>query len=55
MLHMLPVVEVHLLKYLYFIWVFPFSATLYFSFTTIQKEILYFLLHYFYFKASFTR
>ena len=37
-----------ILRYLYFTWVFPFDATLYFHSTTFQSEILYFLLHYIY-------
>ena len=39
---------------LYFSLVFPFTATLYFYSTTSQREILYFLLHYIYFKVSVT-
>ena len=32
--------------YLYFIWVFPYNATLYFYSTTIQRILLYFFLHF---------
>ena len=33
-----------IVSFLYFTWVFPFNATLYFYSTTGQREILYFLL-----------
>ena len=39
-----------ILRYLYFTWVIPFSATLYF-YSPFKREILNFLLHYIYFKA----
>ncbi len=43
------------LMYLYFTWVFPFSATSYFYSTTFMSQTLYFLLHYIYLITEVTR